>query len=323
MTTTAKRLMTFTVHKSFSDIANRYDGFILDQFGVMHNGKESLPGAPDCVKQLSSLGKKLIILSNTSSPSEVALSKLRALNFDRNDFQGAVTSGEEASRFIHSEYGSAIDPKKALWFTWDQSETSLEFLKKCGNIEATHNVDEADFVIAHGSSVLRNSIEKDSDALDTIVPLGSFFDDGSFTEIDPILQKCKERNLPMVCANPDFIVKMADGKIAHMPGKIALRYENLGAKCKHFGKPHAEHFQACLQQLGLNADQVAHVGDSLHHDIVGANTAGVASVFITSGIHCDDLGAGFGNLPDETVLGDFFENEGNIYPTHVLPMFHF
>lgn len=106
-------------------------------------------------------------------------------------------------------------------------------------------------------------------------------------------------------------------------GKIALRYETLGAKCKHFGKPHAEHFEACLQKLGMDADRVAHVGDSLHHDIVGANAAGIASVFITSGIHCDDLGASIGTLPDDTVLGDFFENEGSIYPTHVLPMLQF
>jgi len=323
MITPTTRLMKFTVHKSFSDIVNRYDGFILDQFGVMHNGKESLPGAADCINQLSSLGKKLIILSNTSSPSEVALSKLPKMDFDRSDFQGAVTSGEEASQFIRSKYGSGEDTKKALWFTWDQSESQLRFLEKCGNIEATHNIDEADFIIAHGSSFVRNSVEKGSDGLDSIVSLGSFFNDGTYTEIDPLLEKCKERNLAMVCANPDFIVKMANGKIGHMPGKIALRYENMGAECKYFGKPHMEHFQACLEKLGMRADQVAHVGDSLHHDIVGANAAGIASIFITSGIHCEDLGAGTGILPDESVLGTFFENEGDIYPTHVLPMLQF
>lgn len=321
--TTPKRLMTFTIHKSFSDIVNRYDGFILDQFGVMHNGKESLPGAADCIKELSSLGKKLIILSNTSSPSEVALSKLPNMDFDISDFQGAVTSGEEASQFIRSTYGSGEDTKKALWFTWDQSESPLRFLEKCGNIEATNNIDEADFIIAHGSSIVRNSVEKGSDGLDSIVPLGSFFNDGTYTEIDPLLEKCKERNLPMVCANPDFVVKMANGNIGHMPGKIALRYENLGAECKHFGKPHIEHFQACLEKLGMNADQVAHVGDSLHHDVVGANAAGVASIFITSGIHCEDLGAGTGNLPDESALESFFEKEEDIYPTHVLPRLQF
>lgn len=315
--------MTFTVHKSLSAVVNRYDGFILDQFGVMHNGKESLPGAADCIKELSSLGKKLIILSNTSSPSEVALSKLPKMGFDKSNFQDAVTSGEEASRFICNEYGNGVDTKKALWFTWDQSDSPLQFLGKCGNIEATQNVDEADFIIAHGSSVIRNSVEKDSTGLDSIVPLGSFFNDGSYTEIDPILEKCKERNLPMVCANPDLVVKMADEKIGHMPGKIALRYENLGGECKHFGKPHVEHFQACLRQLGMNPDQVAHIGDSLHHDIVGANAAGIASIFITSGIHCEDLCAETGSLPHETVLGNFFENEGNIFPTHVLPLLQF
>ena len=43
-------------------------------------------------------------------------------------------------------------------------------------------------------------------------------EDGDLSLIVPILQKCKEYNLPMICANPDFVVKVGDGSIAHMPG---------------------------------------------------------------------------------------------------------
>ena len=44
-----------------------------------------------------------------------------------------------------------------------------------------------------------------------------------------------------------------------------------------FGKPNPRHFHACLKNLGISFDTaksipgVAHVGDSLEHDIVGAN----------------------------------------------------
>ena len=103
-------------------------------------------------------------------------------------------------------------------------------------------------------------------------------------------------------------------------GKIALRYENIGGESKYFGTLNAEHFHACLRQLGMNRDKVAHIGDSLHHDIVGANSAGIASVFITSGIHCEDLAAETGSLPEQAMLEKFFAEEGNIYPTHVLPL---
>ena len=88
------RKMTFTTISSFAEIASRYDGFILDQYGVMHNGSHSLPGSVECVEKLAEMGKKLIILSNTSSPSETALKKLPKLGFNPDCFVGAVTSGE-------------------------------------------------------------------------------------------------------------------------------------------------------------------------------------------------------------------------------------
>ena len=68
---------------------------------------------------------------------------------------------------------------------------------------------------------------------------------------------------------------------------------------------------------------MAHVGDSLHHDVAGANSAGIASVFITGGIHSIELGAcELGDLPDESKLNDLFEVHGQI-PSHVLPLFRF
>jgi len=225
--------MTFTTHKSFSELAEKYDGFILDQFGVMHNGKESLPGASQCVKKLSEMGKKLIILSNTSSTSESALLKLPKLGFDPSCFDGAVTSGEEASLHILQEYGCcsvAADnddethksqkrkvTKKALWFTWADDNVPMKFISKCGNIEPTTEVEEADFVITHGTEILRSNSKDSSDHL----TLGSFMDDGDLAPIiEPILKKCIERKLPMICANPDFIMKRADGTTGHMPGKF-------------------------------------------------------------------------------------------------------
>lgn len=50
--------------------------------------------------------------------------------------------------------------------------------------------------------------------------LGFFMEDGDLSLVEPILKQCKENNLPMICANPDFVVKVGDGSIAHMPGKI-------------------------------------------------------------------------------------------------------
>jgi HAD superfamily hydrolase (TIGR01459 family) len=309
----------FAVHSSFleSIIVSKYEGFILDQYGVLHNGREALPGAIEAVKELISQNKKLVILSNTSSPAKSALEKLRKLGFSPEWFEaGAVTSGEEASAYIAKTYGADKQKKKAVWLTYSGSEFTpppLDFIEKCGNIEMAKSVDEADFVIAHGGEVWYQGDWQQVD-------LDGFMSSGSFGVLGPILEACQKRDLPLVCANPDFIVRMADNTIAHMPGKIGEFYEKLGGNAAFFGKPHEEHFHACLQQLGLDRDKVAHVGDSLHHDIAGAVGAGIDSVFVTSGIHSDELKSAFGVMPSKTDLESLFEKE-QITPTHVVAAF--
>ena len=56
-----------------------YDGFIFDQFGVMHNGAVALEGAPALVDRLAAAGKKLGILSNSSKRKEWTLRELPKL----------------------------------------------------------------------------------------------------------------------------------------------------------------------------------------------------------------------------------------------------
>ena len=92
------------IHSSFADLVDEYDAFILDQFGVLHNGVEALEGAVEMVAYLHAKKKKLMILSNTSAPAALALRKLPKLGFQAEHFVDAVTSGEEASRYIRQKY---------------------------------------------------------------------------------------------------------------------------------------------------------------------------------------------------------------------------
>jgi HAD superfamily hydrolase (TIGR01450 family) len=307
--------ISFQTHTSFSDITDQYDGFILDQFGVLHNGSHGLEGAPELVAQLVLKQKKLIILSNSSSAAEDTKAKLPKLGFDPNHFVGAVTSGEEAGHHIANHFVG----KKAVFFTWKTPKTPspMKFIELCGGIAVTDQPEDADFVILHGVDVFRGH-GVDGEAKET--SLGNYFTDCSFSEIDPILKKCLGRKLPMICANPDFIMVKPDSTIGYMPGKIAQRYEEMGGSCTSFGKPHVPHFEACLRDLGLPKDRVAHVGDSLHHDIAGANSTGIASVFVTGGVHCKELGADLNVLPGDSELQALFEKHCQT-PTHVVPMF--
>jgi ribonucleotide monophosphatase NagD (HAD superfamily) len=267
-------------------------------------------------------------LSNTSAPAEKTLARLPQFGFDPSHFQGgAVTSGEEASRYIRREFGSTgRSSSRVLMLTWDVSSgdsprlTALPemFLEQCGNVELATTVEEADFLLLHGSEVWY----KGSDH--AVVSLSPFVEQGDLHNVDAILQACYQRNLPCVCANPDLVVQTPSGDgVNYMPGGLAARYQELGGRCILFGKPDVQHFEACITKLGLEKHRVCHVGDSLHHDIAGACRAGIPNVLVTSGIHKSDLGTKFGELPHPDVLQKLLEDEceDNVRPVHVVPAF--
>lgn len=320
---------SYSTHLSFDeDIIDRYDAFILDQFGVLHNGQNALEGAVELVEHLAEKKhKKLIILSNTSAPADKALAKLPKFGFDASHFTGAVTSGEEASLYVQTTFGSAESSSNALMLTWDATDrdnprlTAMPemFLEQCGNVQLATSVEEADFLLLHGSEVWYKGEERVAESL------SPFIEQGDFSNVDALLKACQERNVPAVCANPDFVVQTPAGDgVNYMPGKLAARYQEIGGECKTFGKPAVEHFEACISKLGLEKRQICHVGDSLHHDIVGASRAGIQSVFVTSGIHKSDLGTEFGELPSIQALDKLLmiqENANDACPTHVVPAF--
>jgi HAD superfamily hydrolase (TIGR01450 family) len=322
----APRGGTFALHSSLSELVDRYDGFILDQFGVMHDGVSALPGAAACVEELHRRGKKIIILSNTSALASSTLQRLPTLGFDPSCFAGAVTSGEEAAAYIRTRLGSRGCGLLLTWKATPESYSVEKFLNRCGNVRVTDRVAEADFVLLHGLEVLRGP-GPDGAARET--SLGSYKRTGDTSSvIEPLLNECLRRKLPLLCVNPDYVYVKADGTVAHMPGKVADLYEAMGGVTIRFGKPHRHHFQACIRELGLPKERVVHVGDSLHHDVAGANAAGVPCVLVAGGVHRGELRFenGDGNedigMPSVAALNELFASH-NQTPTHVVPMLRY
>lgn len=52
--------------RGLHELVDMYDVFLLDQFGVIHDGTTAYDGAVDAVSRLQRAGKKLIIISNSS-----------------------------------------------------------------------------------------------------------------------------------------------------------------------------------------------------------------------------------------------------------------
>jgi len=229
----------------------------------------------------------------------------------------AVTSGQEAVHYLRK----AHQHERALLFTWKAPKVTpspTAFIAACNDITVTEDPTKAQLILLHGPEVLRGP-GPDGEASE--LSLGDYHAKGDLSVIIPILEKCLERNLPMVCANPDYIMVKPDNTQVHMPGTIADTYKKMGGRVASFGKPHREHFEACVEQLQLAKDKVVHVGDSLHHDIEGANNTGIASIFVAGGVHRDELGGcELGTLPSEAALEALFTKHGQS-PTHVVPLF--
>jgi len=296
---------------STAQLAACYDGFLLDQFGVLHDGTQALPGAIHCLAQLLAAGKKCVVLSNTSRRGGAGTGKLKAMGFAADGLSGFVASGELAWQYMAAEWRG----KKALWFCWQDASTNTDYADGLDLTLAT--AAEADFVLCQGTQTLDDGSGP--------LPLG-LFDGGSIDAATAlVLEACAARRLPMICCNPDFTA-LVGGVRKHMPGTLAREYERRGGAIVSFGKPSPKAFEAGLALLagdGIAKERVCHVGDSLHHDIAGANASGVISLWVAAtGIHADELGLGEGAAAvDEAAVERAVEASGGHRPTHVTMRF--
>ena len=105
-------------------------------------------------------------------------------------------------------------------------------------------------------------------------------------------------------------------------GTLGIKYEEFGGEVKWMGKPDKIMYKSAMAMAGVftDSDCVA-VGDSLHHDIKGANSAGIQSVFITGGIHADELGLKEFGEPVDSQKVNALVSKFNALPSFVLPSF--
>jgi len=273
-----------------SAIADRYDAFILDLWGVVHDGSHLYPGVHEALSELRKAGKKIVMLSNAPRRAAKVEKVLNELGIEPGLYDRVYSSGEAG-------------------FEWLQECGNAE-VQKCGN--RYYYIGPAkDLDVLDGLPHVRVDDIKDADFL---LNVGFGSEEQSTEDWMPLLRGAKGFLLPMVCLNPDLEVVKQTGEHFPCAGVIAHAYVQLGGEVTWFGKPFGSVYERCMEFLfpppsggrlggghsgemssnnaptpalplwGREKKRVLAIGDSLETDIPGAQNFGIDSALITGGI---------------------------------------
>jgi len=247
-------------------LADGYDGFILDLWGVIHDGARPYPGAVECLRRLRAAGKRAVLLSNAPRRAAAAAAAMRAMGIGAELYDGIVTSGEVTH-----------------WLLRDRDTPAFAALGR----RLYHLGPERDRNVFAGLDV---EIAPRPALAEFMLNTGPDDDRGptSIAPYEPELREALAAGLPMVCANPDLEV-IRDGRRLICAGALALWYEARGGRALWVGKPDPSVYGPALALLGLPRGRVLAVGDSLRTDIAGARATGIDSCWVLGGIHADEF----------------------------------
>jgi HAD superfamily hydrolase (TIGR01459 family) len=255
-------------------LAPRYDGFIIDLWGVIHDGVAPLPGAVDCMYALIQAGKRIALLSNAPRRADDVVRRIAQIGVPKDSYHYVMSSGEETwqkLRWRDDPFYAALG-RRCLHICSDRDFEIREGLR----LEFVDTAEEADFILNTGPAGWDDTIE----------------------DYRLLLRRSLACDLPMICANPDFVV-MHGAKLALCAGALAQWYEEQGGKVRWHGKPYRSVYDNCLALLGMSdRSRVLAIGDSLRTDIAGAAAAGLDSLFVVGGIHAEEFGATGDREPD-------------------------
>ena len=244
---------------SIAELADTADAWIVDIWGVMHNGARAFAAAGEACRRFRAGGGIVVLLSNAPRPFAAVIEQMTRLGVDPAAYDTGVTSGDATRGMIEAWAGRRllhIGPERNL------------------GLFAGLDVETAAAETAQG------------------IVCSGLYDDTKETPADyaPLFDHLAARGLPMICANPDLVVERGD-KLVYCAGSLAAAYAQKGGEVAYAGKPHLPIYERTFATIErLKGGRVAKarmlaIGDGVDTDLAGAHAAGLNSVFIASGVH--------------------------------------
>ena len=288
-----------------AELAESYDAYIVDLWGVVHNGHAPLPGVVDALYRLRDRGAVVCLLSNAPRRAQTVVARLRDIGIPDDAYDAIVTSGEATHQALA-----------------ERPDTFHQTLgRHCFHIGPSRDRD-----LYEGLDI---TIVADADQASFVLNSGIDQPDETLADYESHLTAALNRDLPMICANPDLVVMIGDLR-SLCAGTFAMWYEERGGRVAYHGKPHRPVYQRCLDLIracqsngGSDADarqpRVLAVGDSVRTDIAGARLAGLDSLLVTgAGIHTDALACDASGWPSQDALRALL-SDYPVAPNYVAP----
>jgi len=319
----------------------QYKTFLLDMWGVMHDGSSPYEGVLQTIsklKQLDDTTTQLVILSNSSKRKSHSIKMLTKLGFNVSDFDQIITSGEIAYQMLSNDPDlaceiwpvlTAIPDGERKIFILGSGSNDREYCTSCG--WTVTSMENANLILARGTFTIDDG--SDNEAISKTI----HGEEAYFKELERVLNIAASRKLPMLISNPDKV--RPDKGLPPMPGAIGDKYEEMlggGFEAtklvKRIGKPFSEVYDIALKKGSPDEIDPSHacmVGDALETDVTGGIRAGCDTIWvIQDGIHGPNIASmkdGYEtnvNTVLETFNGDKnYSNEDRISPTFVIPHF--
>ena len=278
---------TIPVIDAIAPLGKGYAAWLVDIWGVMHNGVRAFPPAVEATRRYREQGGIVILLSNSPRPSEPLQRQLTSLGVSEESYDATVSSGDLTRHELAKHAGARI----------------------------FHLGPERDLPIFKDLDLTR----VDAKDAELVVCTGLFNDETETPEdYEVLLRELAGRKLTMLCANPDHLVERGHS-LVYCAGALAQLYEEDGGEVIYAGKPYLPIYELAEETIaGIAGRKVARseilaIGDGIRTDMAGAAEFGLDAVFVASGLHVGPGGEGL----DDLRLAELFE--GRKAPRAAMP----
>ena len=245
------------------DLVDGKEVVLSDIWGVVHNGLESFPEACEALHTYRKNGGTVILITNAPRPADSVQRQLRKLGVADETYDAIVSSGDLTRLFV------ADHPGKKMFWLGPERDSSIHR----GLDPVIAPLEQADYIVCTG-----------------------LFDDETESAEDyrAMMLQARERQLTLICANPDIVVERGD-RLIYCAGAIAELYRELGGEVIFYGKPHRPIYERAMalaaERSGHSAalSRVLAIGDSVRTDLAGAHGFGIDCLFVTRGIHSEEF----------------------------------